>query len=118
MRRAKARYAADDMLVGILPNKFAPALNKMFDIKSADIAASAIKAMRFKADGTRGWNEADFTAGGVDTREVNTRTLESNLARGVYFSGEVLDVDGERGGYNLAWAWASGFVAGLSGREL
>jgi hypothetical protein len=50
----------------------------------------------------------------VDAREVKPRTLESKLRRGLYFAGEVLDVQGGRGGYNLAWAWASGFVAGLT----
>ena len=64
--------------------------------------------------GTRGWNEAEFTSGGVDAREVAPGTLRSKLQSGVYFAGEILDVQGGRGGYNLAWAWASGFVAGLA----
>jgi predicted flavoprotein YhiN len=64
--------------------------------------------------GTRGWNEAEFTSGGVDVDEVRTGTLESKFKNGVYFAGEVLDVNGKRGGYNLGWAWASGFVAGLT----
>lgn len=117
VKRTREKMPQDDMLVGILPNKFGPALKKILDIKNAGKASSFIKAARFKAEGTRGWNEADFTAGGVDVREVNARTLESDFTRGLYFAGEVLDVDGERGGYNLAWAWASGFVAGLLGRE-
>jgi hypothetical protein len=76
--------------------------------------AAALKARKFAVQGTRGWNEAEFTSGGVDAREVKPRTLESKLRRGLYFAGEVLDVQGGRGGYNLAWAWASGFVAGLT----
>jgi predicted flavoprotein YhiN len=48
----------------------------------------------------------------VDVREVNPATLESKIAAGVYFAGEVLDVDGDSGGYNLQWAWTSGAVAG------
>ncbi len=116
--RAKDKRAQEDMLIGILPNKFAPALKKIVDLKDAERAASIIKGIRFKIEGTRGWNEADFTAGGVDSREVNKRTLESVFARGLYFAGEVLDVDGQRGGYNLAWAWASGYVAGLLGRDI
>jgi predicted Rossmann fold flavoprotein len=63
-------------------------------------------------DDTRGWNEAEFTAGGVDTNEINIRTLESTKAANVYFAGEILDVDGQVGGYNLSWAWGSGWVAG------
>ncbi|PJC48505.1 MAG: aminoacetone oxidase family FAD-binding enzyme, partial [Candidatus Omnitrophica bacterium CG_4_9_14_0_2_um_filter_42_8] len=60
-------------------------------------------------------NEAEFTAGGIDIEGVKKDTLESKLKKGIYFAGEILDVNGERGGYNLAWAWASGFVAGLTG---
>jgi hypothetical protein len=61
---------------------------------------------------TRGWNEGEFTAGGVDMREVNPETLESKKAKGIYFAGEILDVDGPVGGFNLSWSWASGWVAG------
>jgi hypothetical protein len=68
--------------------------------------------MRFRVFGTRGWNEAEFTAGGVAVNEIVPGTLESMLQKGVYFAGEVLDVNGKRGGYNLGWAWASGYVAG------
>ena len=76
--------------------------------------AALLKAREFHVQGTRGWNEAEFTSGGVDAREVKAGTLESKLRRGLYFAGEILDVQGGRGGFNLAWAWASGFVAGLA----
>ena len=62
--------------------------------------------------GTRGWNEAEFTSGGITTDEVDTRTLASKKADHLYVAGELLDVDGDVGGYNLSWAWASGWVAG------
>ena len=55
---------------------------------------------------------SQVTAGGVDAREVDHRTLESKLFPGLYFAGEVLDIDGDCGGYNLQWAWSSGHVAG------
>ncbi|MCI8637983.1 MAG: NAD(P)/FAD-dependent oxidoreductase [Coprococcus sp.] len=55
---------------------------------------------------------AQVCAGGVDTREVNPDTMESLLVKGVYFAGELLDVDGMCGGYNLQWAWSSGYLAG------
>ena len=61
---------------------------------------------------TRGWNEGEFTAGGVDTDEVDPKTLESKKAKGLYFAGEILNVDGQVGGFNLSWAWSTGFVAG------
>lgn len=61
---------------------------------------------------TRGWNEAEFTAGGVDTGEVHPQSLASKKADGLYLAGEILNVDGQVGGFNLSWAWASGWVAG------
>lgn len=61
---------------------------------------------------TRGWNEGEFTAGGVESTEVNPETLESKKETGLYFAGEILNVDGPVGGFNLSWAWSSGWVAG------
>ncbi len=55
---------------------------------------------------------AEVTLGGIDTSELSSRTMESKKVRGLYFTGEVIDVTGQLGGYNLHWAWASGFVAG------
>lgn len=63
--------------------------------------------------GSKGFDAAQVCAGGVDTREVNPDTMESLLVSGIYFAGEVLDIDGTCGGYNLQWAWSSGYVAGL-----
>jgi hypothetical protein len=54
------------------------------------------------------------TAGGIDTRQINPASLESKLVKGLFFAGEVMDIDGDSGGYNLQWAWSSGFVAGES----
>ena len=62
--------------------------------------------------GTEGYATAEVTAGGVDTDELSSRTLEATRAPGLYFVGEVVDVTGELGGYNLHWAWASGVAAG------
>nr|MBU1327619.1 NAD(P)/FAD-dependent oxidoreductase [Candidatus Omnitrophota bacterium] len=73
-----------------------------------------LKDKRFDIIGAKGWNEAEFTAGGLDIRDIKEGALESKLKKRIYFGGEILDVNGERGGYNLAWAWASGFVAGLT----
>ena len=106
---------AEDILTGILPNKFGTALKDLFSGCDCNAIAGALKDRRFKITGTRGWNEAEFTAGGIDVSEVKKETLESKLKEGLYFAGEILDVDGKRGGYNLAWAWASGFIAGLRG---
>jgi predicted Rossmann fold flavoprotein len=62
--------------------------------------------------GTRGWNHAEATAGGVPLAEVHLDTMESRAARGLFLCGEMLDVDGRIGGYNFQWAWSSGYVAG------
>ena len=64
--------------------------------------------------GTMSWQSAQVTAGGVSTAEVEPRTMESRLAPGLYLCGEVLDIDGACGGYNLQWAWSSGYIAGSS----
>jgi len=111
-KRRKEKWPAEEMLVGILPNKFCVALKYLFEKNDLGGAVNSIKDWRFKVTGARGWNEAEFTSGGIDVNEVSARTLESKLKKGVYFAGEVLDVNGRRGGYNLGWAWASGFVAG------
>lgn len=80
------------------------------------------KQMHKIVEGYKCWNvpiigyndfeQAQVTQGGVDLREVDMTTLESKLVSGLYFSGEILDVDGTCGGYNLQWAWTSGYVAG------
>lgn len=59
-----------------------------------------------------GFDRAQVTCGGIDLAEVNVDTLESLRCPGVYFAGELLDVDGICGGYNLQWAWSSGWLAG------
>jgi predicted Rossmann fold flavoprotein len=67
---------------------------------------------RFKIRGTKSWPSAQVTAGGVTTAEIDGRTMESKLVKGVFFAGEVMDIDGQCGGFNLQWAWSSGFIAG------
>ncbi len=111
-RRREAKLPAEVVLAGILPNKFGPALESLFENNDLDTVVNSLKDKRFKVSGTRGWNEAEFTSGGVNVDELNPATLESKLRKGVYFAGEILDVNGKRGGYNLGWAWASGLVAG------
>jgi len=111
-RRSKAA-AAEELVAGILPDKFGMALKDLLNRNDDDII-NTLKDRRFLVSGTRGWNEAEFTAGGVSASEVETASLGSRLRRGLYLAGEILDVQGKRGGYNLAWAWASGFVAGMT----
>jgi len=73
-----------------------------------------LKAFPVSVSGTRPIDEAIVTAGGVSTREINPRTMESKLVRGLYFAGEVLDLDAYTGGFNLQIAWSTGFAAGNS----
>ena len=77
------------------------------------------KAFPVSVTGTRPIDEAIVTAGGVCTREVNPRTMESKLVKGLYFAGELLDLDAYTGGFNLQIAWATGYTAGqaVPGRE-
>lgn len=116
---------AVELLVGIVSNKLAPVI---FDIckidkelKAEQINAKQIRAIvntltnwRFKVTDTQGFKHAEASGGGVRVDEVDNRTYESKKCEGLYFAGEVLDVVGNRGGYNLQFAWASGFLAGKS----
>ena len=73
-----------------------------------------LKAFPVSVSGFRPIDEAIVTAGGVSTKEINPRTMESKLVSGLYFAGEVLDLDAYTGGFNLQIAWSTGFVAGNS----
>jgi predicted Rossmann fold flavoprotein len=75
---------------------------------------SWLKEFRLEVTGHRPIAEAIITAGGVDTREVNPRTMESRKIQGLYFAGELLDIDADTGGYNLQAAFSTGWLAGRS----
>lgn len=75
--------------------------------------AKQIVSWEFKVIGSQGWKHAQVTSGGIDTKDINPSTMESNLVSGLYIVGEILDIDGDCGGFNLQWAWSSGYVAGL-----
>jgi predicted Rossmann fold flavoprotein len=111
-------------LYGIFPNKIPPVLISIAglskDVKVSNLSneqvnklASLLNSFEVNISETKGWNEAEFTAGGISTNEVKSKSLESKMIAGLYFCGEILDVDGDVGGFNLSWAWSSGFVAGL-----
>lgn len=74
--------------------------------------AAGLHDWRILPIGTEGFNKAEVTLGGVDTDELSSRTMEARKVPGLYFLGEVIDVTGQLGGYNLHWAWASGHAAG------
>jgi predicted flavoprotein YhiN len=74
--------------------------------------ASAVNHWRLRPAGTEGYRTAEVTLGGVDTRALSSRTMESVNHPGLFFIGEVADVTGHLGGFNFQWAWASGHAAG------
>jgi predicted Rossmann fold flavoprotein len=83
-------------------------------IGDRDIAriAAGLHCWRITPAGTEGYEKAEVTAGGVETGELSSQTMEARRVPGLYFVGEVVDVTGQLGGFNFQWAWASGFAAG------
>ena len=73
---------------------------------------NTIKNLEFTLTGLRGYNEAIITQGGVSVKEIDPSTMESKLVKGLYFAGEVLDLDAVTGGFNLQIAWSTGHLAG------
>jgi predicted Rossmann fold flavoprotein len=101
----------------VLPGRMAErwmALHEPSDWTNASLAAMEreIHAWRVSPAGTEGYAKAEVTAGGVDTAELDAKTMQSRKVPGLYFIGEVVDVTGWLGGYNFQWAWASGVSAG------
>jgi len=113
-----------ESFIGILHKKLVPVLLKEAGIdqqphllcqdlswKTKKKFYRLLKHWEFKVTDTNGFANAQTTAGGIDTTELVEGTLESKLVPGLYLAGEVMDVDGDFGGYNLQWAWSSGYVA-------
>ena len=116
---------AVDILTGMVSNKIAPVLLDICKIslntKASEINAKQIKAIAYqlnqwklKVIDTQGFGHAEASGGGVRTVEIDNKTYESKLCKGLYFAGEVLDIVGNRGGFNLHFAWASGYLVGKS----
>jgi predicted Rossmann fold flavoprotein len=76
-----------------------------------------LKNFRLRATGTRPLKDAIITAGGVSLKEIDPRTMASKLVKGLYFAGEVLDIDADTGGFNLQAAFSTGYVAGTAAAE-
>jgi predicted Rossmann fold flavoprotein len=122
MRRTSGRQAAQTALADILPRRLAQffaeeaklAGRLLADLsdKAIDALSTSIQAWTLKPAGTEGYRTAEVTLGGVDTRALDSRTMQSTSIPGLYFIGECVDVTGWLGGYNFQWAWASGFAAG------
>jgi hypothetical protein len=97
-------------LSGIDPEK---KVNEISREERAHLTA-LLKKLPLTVTGLRGWNEAIITKGGVSVKDINPSTMESKLVPGLYFCGEVLDLDALTGGYNLQIAWSTGHLAGIS----
>ncbi|MGI6119965.1 MAG: NAD(P)/FAD-dependent oxidoreductase [Desulfosporosinus sp.] len=113
-------------LVGLINKRLIPVLLKeagLKDLKRPVCNVSAkereqilniLQDWRFIIRGTKSWSSAQVTAGGIAVNEINPYTMESKLVPGLFFAGEIVDIDGLCGGFNLQWAWSSGFLAGLN----
>ncbi len=114
-----------NVLGGLFPSKLIPVMidlsgiapeKKVNEISRAEREGfiSLIKGFELKVTSLRGWNEAIITRGGVSVKEINPSTMECKEHPGVYFVGEVLDLDAKTGGFNLQIAWSTAYLAGIS----
>ena len=129
LRRREMALNVEDLLTGILHNRLGRVLTKAVGISANRTVSSlsaeeltqvcrAVKAFEISLTEPLGMDSAQVTAGGILTSEFDPLTMESKLVPGLYACGEVLDIDGDCGGYNLQWAWSSGRCAGLNaGKE-
>ncbi|MFH1829796.1 MAG: aminoacetone oxidase family FAD-binding enzyme [Pseudomonadota bacterium] len=120
-RAATSRMELFTFLSRHMPARLAKALcrsrlpsKRVNELSDKDIGKIDATLHRFNITphATAGFDKAEVTLGGVDTRELSSKTMESRLCSGLYFIGEVVDVTGDLGGYNLHWAWASASAAG------
>jgi predicted Rossmann fold flavoprotein len=120
-RRLHPRRAVKSALALHLPKRLAAALvaPALADLPLGSLApnhfreiAAQFKHWRLKPSGTEGYRTAEVTLGGVDCHAISSKTMEAQAVPGLFFIGEVLDVTGRLGGYNLQWAWSSGWCAG------
>ncbi|MFL5136569.1 MAG: NAD(P)/FAD-dependent oxidoreductase [Microvirga sp.] len=120
-RAQNGRQALHTALSAFLPKRLAqliaetekgPANLADYSDKRLRTIDEAVNRWRFKPAGSEGYRTAEVTLGGVDSRELDSRTMEAKAVPGLYFIGEVVDVTGWLGGYNFQWAWSSGWCAG------
>lgn len=115
----------EEALIGLINKRIIPSILKEINIKKSKKVAEISKeeiinlseilvSWEFDIIGSKGWKDAQITAGGVSTSEIDNKTMESKKIRGLYIVGELLDIDGDCGGYNLQWAWSSGYIAGTN----
>lgn len=124
-RRRQTQLPADELLTGILHNRLGRVLTRASGVRDKKFVSDltddelknvcrSVKGFEIQLTEPMGMDSAQVTAGGVLTADFDPNTMESRLVPGLYACGEVLDIDGDCGGYNLQWAWSSGRLAGLS----
>ena len=120
-KHSRPRAEAKTVLAEILPARLAHALAEaclppgpMANIPDRTLAAFAARLKRWEIQPTdsEGWPKAEVTVGGIDTRDLSSKTMEARNVPGLYVIGEAVDVTGWLGGYNFQWAWSSGWCAG------
>jgi predicted Rossmann fold flavoprotein len=120
-RKLNGRQAAQTVLGEALPKRLAQffveggGVNRhLADLsdKTLDALAASIQSWQIRPAGSEGYRTAEVTLGGVDTNELDSKTMQAKSVPGLYFIGECVDVTGWLGGYNFQWAWASGHVCG------
>ncbi|MEQ1652291.1 MAG: NAD(P)/FAD-dependent oxidoreductase, partial [Hyphomicrobium sp.] len=119
-KRTRPKALAQTILADVLPQRLAQAWaphlpqGEMANIPGRDLlaTAAALKSWTFTPGGTEGYAKAEVTVGGIDTRDLSSKTMEARAVPGLYCIGEAVDVTGWLGGYNFQWAWSSGWVAG------
>jgi predicted Rossmann fold flavoprotein len=120
-KRARPKAETKTVLSEILPARLAHALcdaglppGPMANVPDRQIAAFAarLKGWEVRPTGSEGWPKAEVTCGGIDTRDLSSKTMKARAVPGLYAIGEALDVTGWLGGYNFQWAWSSGWCAG------
>ena len=127
-KRRNPDLSLEDVLTGIIPKKLGQYIIKKVGFRSDVVlnklsfqqikcVSATMKSLEFSVTGTRGYDNAQITVGGADINEFNMTSLESEVVKGLFCTGEVLDVDAPCGGYNLQWAWASGLAAGKYAAE-
>lgn len=117
------KRSIETSLIGLVNKRLIPIILKEVNIdrkkqvaeisnEEIDKLANILVDWKFKITGSQSYRDAQVTAGGISTEEIDGTTMESKLVKGLYFAGEIIDIDGDCGGFNLQWAWSSAYVAG------
>ncbi|MBC8407500.1 MAG: NAD(P)/FAD-dependent oxidoreductase [Rhodobacteraceae bacterium] len=121
LRTQNGKISIKNAVARFLPTKIAELILDQLDVQgnlgdqsnlTLEAIRQAIHDWNIKPTGSEGYRTAEVTLGGVDTKELDSRTMETKKIKGLYFIGEVVDVTGWLGGYNFQWAWSSGWVSG------